>query len=78
MNTVVDAWRLMRDTVEAFIDDDALSRGASIAYYTIFSMAPVLLVVVAIAGLAFGHDAAEGAIVRQLSGLMGRDTADQD
>jgi len=71
-NSAVD---LLRDTVEAFVADDALSRGAAIAYYTIFSIAPVLLVVVAIAGLVFGHDAAQGAIVGQLSGLMGADTA---
>ena len=65
----------MRDTVEGFVKDEALSRGASIAYYTLFSMAPVLLIVVAIAGLAFGRQAAQGAIVAQLSSLMGRDTA---
>ena len=65
----------MRDTVEGFVKDDALSRGASIAYYTLFSIAPVLLLVVAIAGLAFGREAAQGAIVAQLSSLMGRDTA---
>lgn len=69
-------WLLLRDTVEGFIEDDGLSRGASIAYYTLFSIAPVLLVVVAIAGLAFGREAAEGAIVAQLSSLMGRQTAE--
>src|SRR5471030_138301 len=69
-------WLLLRDTVQGFIDDDGLSRGASIAYYTLFSIAPVLLVVVAIAGLAFGHEAAQGAIVTQLSVLMGRQTAE--
>ena len=56
--------------------DDAWSRGASIAYFTLFSVAPALLVVIAVAGLEFGRDAAEGAIVRQLSGLMGRETAE--
>ncbi len=66
---------LLRETIEGFIDDNALSRGASIAYYTIFSIAPVLLIAVAIAGLAFGREAAQGAIVAQLSGLMGVDTA---
>ncbi|WP_428668857.1 YihY/virulence factor BrkB family protein [Reyranella sp.] len=58
-----------------FIDDEALSRGAAISYYTLFSIAPVLLVVVAIAGLVFGRDAAQGAIVEQLSVMMGRQTA---
>lgn len=68
--------RLLVETVEGFIDDDAFSRGASIAYFTLFSLAPTLLLVVAIAGLVFGRDAAEGAVVDQLSGLMGRDTAE--
>jgi membrane protein len=70
-----NAWALLKDTVTSFIDDNALSRGASIAYYTLFSIAPVLLIIVAIAGLVFGHDAAEGAIVGQLNGLMGDTTA---
>lgn len=68
--------RLVTDTVEGFIEDEAFSRGASIAYFTLFSLAPVLLLVIAVAGLAFGPEAAQGAIVEQLSGLMGRDTAE--
>ena len=76
MNVIASAWALIKDTIEGFIDDSALSRGASIAYYTLFSIAPVLLIVVAIAGLVFGREAAQGAIVDQLSGLMGRKTAE--
>jgi membrane protein len=69
-------WLLFRLTGEGFVADDAWSRGAAIAYFTLFSVAPALLVVIAVAGLEFGRDAAEGAIVRQLSGLMGRETAE--
>lgn len=69
-------WRLLRLTGQSFVADDAWSRGASIAYFTLFSVAPVLLVVIAVAGLVFGHEAAQGAIVTQLSGLMGRETAE--
>jgi membrane protein len=69
-------WALLRDTVMAFVDDGALSRGASIAFYTVTSIAPVLVIVVAIAGLAFGEDAARGAIVSELSGLMGHQSAE--
>ena len=69
-------WRLLRDSVEAFIADDALSRGASISFYTATSIGPVLFIVVAIAGLVFGEDAARGAIASQLSELMGRASAD--
>ncbi len=75
MKALSAAWHLLRDTFSSFVDDEALSWGASIAYYTLFSIAPVLLVVVAIAGLVFGRDAAEGAIVGQFSLLMGHQTA---
>src|SRR5215203_360678 len=71
-----DSWRMLKETVLSFIDDDALSRGAAIAFYTVTSIAPVLLIVVAIAGLVFGRDAAQNAISTQLSGLMGQQTAD--
>ena len=69
------AWKMLKDTVLAFINDEALSRGAAIAFYTVTSIAPVLLIVVAIAGLAFGRDAAQNAITEQLSGLMGQQSA---
>jgi membrane protein len=69
-------WKLLKSTVLAFIEDEALSRGAAIAFYTVTSIAPILLIVVAIAGLVFGHDAAQGAITAQLGGLMGQQTAD--
>ncbi len=68
-------WQLLRLTGEGFIEDDDWSRGASIAYFTLFSVAPTLVVVIAVAGLAFGRDAAQGAIVEELGGLMGRPTA---
>ncbi len=67
---------LVRQSIAAFLADDALSHGAAIAYYTIFSLAPVRLIAIAIAGLAFGQDAAQGAIVDQLSGLMGQQSAE--
>src|SRR5438128_10165071 len=70
------AWKMLKDTVLAFISDEALSRGAAIAFYTVTSIAPVLLIVIAIAGLAFGRDAAQNAITEQLSGLMGQETAE--
>jgi membrane protein len=71
-----EVWAMLKATAMSFIDDEALSRGAAIAFYTVTSIAPVLLIVVAIAGLAFGQDAAQQAISDQLSGLMGRQTAE--
>ncbi len=69
-------WDLLKSAVWSFVADDALSHGAAIAYYTVFSIAPVLVIVIAIAGLFFGHDAAEGAIVGQLRGMMGQQAAE--
>lgn len=69
-------WKLLQTTVLSFIEDEALSRGAAIAFYTVTSIAPILLIVVAIAGLVFGRAAAQGAITAQLGGLMGQQTAD--
>ena len=68
--------RMFGTAVRGWWDDDVVRLGASLAYYTLFSIAPVLLIIVAIAGLAFGHDAAQGAIVDQLSGLMGQKAAE--
>jgi membrane protein len=73
---VLAAWTMLKETVLAFVNDGALSRGAAIAFYTVTSIAPILLIVIAIAGLVFGREAAQGAIISQLSGLMGQQTAD--
>ncbi|MGH6935450.1 MAG: YhjD/YihY/BrkB family envelope integrity protein, partial [Methylocella sp.] len=70
------AWELGKESVASFISDGALSRGAAIAFYTVISIGPVLLIIVAIAGLAYGQDAARGAVVGQLSGLMGQQSAE--
>lgn len=69
-------WGMAKETVADYIEDNALSRGAAIAYYTIFSIAPVLVICIAIAGLAFGQEAAQGAMVGQLRGLMGDQAAE--
>lgn len=73
---IAGAWLLIKNTVSGFIEHEDLTRGAAIAYYTIFSIGPLLIIVIAIAGLVFGHDAAQGAIVAQLSGLVGRPSAE--
>ena len=76
LRMVKSVWGMLTETVYDFIDDGALSRGAAIAYYTVVSIGPVLLICVAIAGLVFGEDAARGAIVEQLRGLMGNQAAE--
>jgi membrane protein len=66
---------LFKQTLKEFGEDKAPRLGAALAYYTVFSIAPLLLIAVAIAGLVFGRDAAQHEISAQLSGLMGNATA---
>src|SRR5689334_23781038 len=68
-------WNMLVDAVLSFVDDEALSRGAAISFYAITSLAPVLLIVIAIAGIVFGQDAAQNAVRDQFSALMGNETA---
>jgi membrane protein len=69
-------WLQIQSTVSGFIEHENFTRGAAIAFYTTFSIGPLLIIVIAIAGLVLGHDAAEGAIVGQLSGLIGEQSAE--
>jgi len=68
-------WHLMRDAVSAWVDDFAPSMGAAISYYTVFSIAPLLLIVIAIVGFVYGRDAATGQIFDELRGMIGDEGA---
>jgi len=68
---------LLKDTVSTFMDNKGLKLSASLAYYTIFSLAPLLLLVISLAGAFFGKDAIEGSIFSELNGLVGADAAAQ-
>lgn len=64
-------WGLIKQVGISWLDDYVPSMGAALAYYTIFSLAPLLLIVISVAGLVFGEDAARGEIQAQLQDLMG-------
>jgi membrane protein len=68
-------WRLLVQAYNAWNEDYASSMGAALAYYTVFSLAPLLILVIAVAGSIFGQEAARGEIVSQLGGVMGDDGA---
>ena len=68
-------WPLARQAGLSWVDDYAASMGAALAYYTLFSIAPLLLIVISIAGLVFGEEAARGQIFEQLRDLMGEQGA---
>jgi membrane protein len=69
-------WTVLTDAAAGFVSDNCLSRGAAIAYYTVFSLAPLLVIAIAIAGLVFGDEAARGAVADQIQGLVGREAAE--
>ena len=68
----LDAGTLVRQAFTGWNEDNVPRLGAALAYYTLFSLAPLLLAAVAIAGLAFGRDAAMGRIVAELESVIGR------
>jgi membrane protein len=63
--------RLLKAAFEGWWNDRAMSLGASIAFFAVFSLAPMLLAAIAVAGLAFGREAAQGAIVAELGEMIG-------
>jgi membrane protein len=63
--------RLLRDAAAAWLQDDVPQLAAALAYYTTFSLAPLLMIAIGTAGLFFGEEAAQGRIVGQLAGLVG-------
>ncbi len=69
------AWQFVHAAVNAWLDNFAPSMGAAIAYYTMFSIAPILIIAIAIAGMIFGQDAAQGEIVEQIRSIVGTDGA---
>jgi len=69
------AWPVVKETFSEWSTDKCPRLGAALSYYTVFSLAPVLIVVIAVAGIFLGREAAEGKIVEQLGGLLGIDAA---
>lgn len=68
-------WGLVKKAASSWVDDYAPSMGAALSYYSVFSLAPLLVIVIAVAGAIFGEEAARGEVFAQLSGLMGADAA---
>lgn len=73
---LIRIWSLLKEAVLGFINDEALSRGAAMAFFAVTSLAPIVLIVIAIAGLVFGREAAQHALTDQLSGVMGSQSAE--
>ncbi len=70
-------WNLTRDSFSEFLDDKGIKLSAALAYYTIFSIPPLLIIIISITGFFFGEQAIEGHIYAQISGFVGPEAAAQ-
>jgi len=75
--TIYIVYRILKDTLQGFIDNRALKFSASLSYYTIFSLAPLLLLMISLAGVFFGRDAIQGQVFGEINGLIGNQAAAQ-
>jgi membrane protein len=70
-----DLFAMLRETYAEWSEDDAAQLAASLSYYTLFSLAPILVLTIAIAGLVLGREAVQGMLVHHIAGLVGTDAA---
>lgn len=71
-----ETWSIVKDAAGYWLQDRAPRMGAALAYYSIFSMAPLLVIAIGIAGLIFGHEAAQGRIAAQVEDVIGGEGAE--
>lgn len=69
-------WTLFKETFTAWSNDKVPRHGAALAYYTVLSLVPLLVVIIAMIGLIFGREAAEGQVLEQISALVGPQSAE--
>ncbi|MDR6197245.1 YihY/virulence factor BrkB family protein [Siphonobacter sp. SORGH_AS_0500] len=68
-------WEVLKNTFSGFSDDKVTKLGASLAYYTVFSMGPLMIVIISLCSIFLGREAVEGEIYQQLNGFVGKETA---
>ena len=75
METVRYWWHILRDSLRLWLDENAFSFAGSLAFYTLFSLAPTVIIAVTVIGVVMGEDAAQGQIVAQFQDVMGMEAA---
>lgn len=73
----INVWTLLRDSYNGFIDDRCLKLSAALAYYTVFSLAPLLVLVMSLISIFLGQEAIQGRVFSQINGLVGNQAAKQ-
>jgi membrane protein len=72
---VKSGWQLLKDTFNEFNDDNAIKLSASLSYYTVFALPPLIIILLAITGFFFGEEAVTGQFFGQINGLVGNEAA---
>ncbi len=75
MTILRTVWMLTRETFDQWWNDKAPRSAAALSYYTLFALAPLLVIVIAVAGVLFGREAAQGRLIGQLTSAVGADAA---
>lgn len=70
-------WDILKASLNGILDDKILKLSASLAYYTVFAMGPLLFMILLLCGFIYGKDAVQGKVFTELAGFTGKDTADQ-
>lgn len=70
-------WVILKDSFNGFLDDRCLKLSAALAYYTVFSLAPLLVLIISLISIFLGQEAIQGQIFSQLNGLVGNEAAKQ-
>src|SRR5687768_10063331 len=70
-------WRVIKQAAIEFVADNGIKFSAALSYYTIFSIGPVLIIIISLAGIFFGREAVQGKIYEQINGLVGNSAAVQ-
>jgi len=76
-NTGIKIGKLLKETFQGFITDNGMKFSAALSYYTIFSLPPLLIIIISVSGIFFGADAVRGEIFGQINGLVGNSAATQ-
>jgi membrane protein len=77
MSGIKSWWRITRKAFDEFSSDNGMKLSASLSYYTLFSLGPMLVIIISFAGIFFGKDAVQGKLYKQIKGLIGPDAAMQ-
>ena len=68
-------WQFLKTTINEWVEAEPFQLAAALSYYTLFSLAPLLLIAIGVAGIVFGREAAQNQIVETLQGMIGQDSA---